>query len=415
MTGATRANVLTHLFLARGRAHPEVSSHTRDRSDCLGGRVGRACDRVRTSSSNAPPDQALFLPPQQLYSTQRTPRSDPALAVIVPYFQNEAEILRRCLASIFDQKLNSKIWIHVIIVDDASPWPAKEELRDVQIPEHITVKIITRDNGGPGAARNTGLDYVPGETDFIAFIDSDDTWRVDHIQRALDALGSFNDLYFTDHLQWEGFSNQNRREFGARVGRSSTFRPHARVAGVWICANADIIRYAVQEVVAHTSTIVYRKSKLAKCRFDEELWYAEDDLFFLDLLFSSTHACVSTESEVSLGLGVNIFFSSWSWDSENNLKRCCHQLVFYTKVRRRPNASRELNETVRRAIRSHRPVVVFFIVRQLLKGRKVPLGVFVSLVRHDPQFITTFPANIVRAAARWVTGKFQGNPAFHQK
>jgi succinoglycan biosynthesis protein ExoW len=410
-----RANELTHLFLAGGTAQPEVSSPIRDRSDCLGSRFGRACDRVRTSSSSTPPDQAPFLPPQKLHSTQRTSRSDPVLAVIVPYFQHEAKILARCLVSIFDQKLNPTILIHVIIVDDASPWPAKEELQDVQIPEHITVEIITRDNGGPGAARNTGLDYVPGETGFIAFIDSDDTWRVDHIQRALDALGTCNNLYFTDHVQWEGFSNRDKREFGPLVGRSSTFRPHARVAGVWICANADIIRYAVQEVVAHTSTIVYRKSKFSACRFDEELWYAEDDLFFLDLLFSSTYACVSTESEVSLGLGVNIFFSSWSWDSENNLKRCCHQLVFYTKVRRRPRASRELNETVKHAIRSHRPVVVFFIVRQLLKGRRVSLAVFVSLVRHDPQFIATFPANIVRAAAHWVTGKIQGNPAFHQR
>jgi succinoglycan biosynthesis protein ExoW len=389
-----RKTLFSDLLLARAGAQPDVSSRIQNRSDLPDLRpFHRAC--VSGLSSN-----------------EQSPQLAPILAVIVPYFQRKADILRRCLISIFDQQLRSAISIHVIVVDDTSPWPAKEELRDVYVPEHITVEIISRNNGGPSAARNTGLDSVPAGTEFIAFIDSDDTWRVDHIQRALDSLGSCNDLYFSDYLRWEGFTNLNKTKFGALVGDSSIFRHHAGVVSVLICPNAYIIPYAIQEAVAHTSTIVYRKRALSMCRFDEELSYAEDDLFLLDLLLSSTYACISTESEASLGLGVNIFYGSWSWDSENNLKRCCDQLIFYTKAKRRLLFNREHDEMVRYAIRSYRPAVVFFMLRQLLKGRKVPCRMFVSLARQDPQFLVAFPTNIMLVVAQWIIGKLRGKEAF---
>jgi succinoglycan biosynthesis protein ExoW len=406
------ANLFAHRLAA-------LSAHNgaRYRSDQLGhdSQVGHPHGGVRVSTSRLADQPATEF--QLDNSTQKVPESPLKVAIIVPYFQREAGILRRCLAAIFAQKLNPRVGLHVIVVDDSSPRPADEELRDIQIPERVTVVVVMRSNGGPAAARNSGLDHVSRGTDFVAFIDSDDTWRDDHIQRAVDALGTSNDLYVSDHVQWEGFSNLEMREFGAfvRTGQSSSLRPLAAVKGVWICPSTDIIPYAVKEVVAHTSSIVYRTSKLATCRFDEELWYGEDDLFLVDLLLFSTYTCVSAETEVSLGLGVNIFFSSISWDNENNLKRCCNQLILYKKVRRRNQISSELNETIKQIIRNHRPVLTFFIVRQFLKGKGVPLSSLVSLLQHDPQFFAMFPVNIVRATAQWVSGKLQGNPAFHQK
>jgi succinoglycan biosynthesis protein ExoW len=348
---------------------------------------------------------------------QQVPRTPHRLAIIIPYYQRQAGILRRCLASIFAQKLNSLIEIQVVVVDDASPWSAKEELRDLQIPEQMRVDVITRENGGPGAARNSGLDHASRGADFIAFIDSDDTWKADHVQRAVDALGGSHDLYFADYLQWEGLRNFDTRKFGVfmRMGRSSSRQPLATVKDVWLCSNIDIIPYAVKESVAHTSSIVYRTSAFSTCQFDEELWYGEDDLFVLDLLFSSVQSCISTNVEVELGLGENIFFDSWSWDSENNVRRCYYQFLTYKKIQRRYPLSFELNEEVVRIIRTWRPVLTFFIMRQLLKGRGVSPSLLLSLVREDPLFVAAFPLNVVRAAGQWAVGKLRGIPAFHQK
>jgi succinoglycan biosynthesis protein ExoW len=385
----------------------------------MGGGKSERCapplGRILASTSRVPlGDQAPIAETQLGNSTQQVLESAPRLAIIVPYFQREAGILCRCLASIFAQKVNPKMGLHIIIVDDTSPWPAREELRAIQIPEQMAVAVIMRNNGGPGAARNTGLDHVPLGTDFIAFIDSDDTWREDHVQRAIDALGNSNDLYFADHLQWGGFSYFDTKEFGAfvKVGQSSTALALTKVNEVIVCSSAVIIPYAVREFIAHTSTIVYRAGSLSKCRFIGELRWGEDDIFLLDLLFASTQACISTEIEVELGFGENIFLGSWSWDDDNNLKRFHDQFIAQKEIRRRYQLSPELYEIVTQRIRSWRPALTFFIVRQLLKGKGLSVELLLSLLRQDPLFFPVFPLNVIRAAVEWAFGKLQGNPAF---
>jgi hypothetical protein len=129
------------------------------------------------------------------------------------------------------------------------------------------------------------------------------------------ALGDCNDLYFADHLQWAGFSYLKTKDLRTLLGCSSILLPHPTVKSVWCCHNSALIPSAVNEFIAHISSIVYRQSTLSTCRFDEELrWAGEDDLFLLELLFASTYTCISGETEVELGLGENIFCRSWSWD-----------------------------------------------------------------------------------------------------
>jgi cellulose synthase/poly-beta-1,6-N-acetylglucosamine synthase-like glycosyltransferase len=220
----------------------ELSAHNgaRHRSDQLGNdsQVGHPDRGVQVSTSRLTDQLATEF--QLNNMTQQVPGSPLEVAIIVPYFQREAGILRRCLAAIFAQKLNPRVGLHVIVVDDSSPRPADEELH-IKIPERVTVVVVMRSNGGPAAARNSGLDHVPRGTDFVAFIDSDDTWRDDHIQRAVDALGTSNDLYFSDHLQWGGFSYLDSKDFGAfaKTGQSSSLRPLASVQGVLTVSGAD--------------------------------------------------------------------------------------------------------------------------------------------------------------------------------
>jgi succinoglycan biosynthesis protein ExoW len=334
------------------------------------------------------------------------------LAIIVPYHQGKAGILSRCLASIFAQKVDrEEVALHVIIVDDASPWPAEDELRAIQVPEHVTIEVVTRNNGGPGAARNSGIDRVFDGTDFIAFIDSDDTWKDDHVRRAINALGNTYDVYVADNLQWEGFGYLDGTDFGTSL-KTGQWGTHAAVKEVWICSNVDVIPYAVKQFIAHMSSVVYRRSKLSTCRFDEEQRWGEDDLFILDLLFSSSQTCVSTKTEVELGLGDNIFLNSWSWDSDDNLRRFYDQFLAQIKIRRRYDLSSELDEIVKRRIRSWRPGLTFFMARQLFKQRTVPFSLVRSLLREDPMFFVLLPINAPRAVIEWAFGKIQGAPAF---
>ena len=89
------------------------------------------------------------------------------ISIIVPVY-NAANYLPRCLDSIFGQDYPD---YEVIVVDDGSTDDSPAICRRYA-EQHPSMQLIVRSNGGPSAARNTGLQAAQG--DWIAFIDSDD-------------------------------------------------------------------------------------------------------------------------------------------------------------------------------------------------------------------------------------------------
>ncbi|HEY3749240.1 MAG TPA: mycofactocin biosynthesis glycosyltransferase MftF [Pseudonocardiaceae bacterium] len=83
----------------------------------------------------------------------------PDVTVVVPV-RDRAPMLARCLAAVGRGTA-------VVVVDDGSTDPAA--VADV-VAEHGAT-LVRRANGGPAAARNTGLDHV--STELVAFLDSD--------------------------------------------------------------------------------------------------------------------------------------------------------------------------------------------------------------------------------------------------
>lgn len=94
----------------------------------------------------------------------------PAISVIIPVFNVEEYILR-CIKSVLSQTYTN---YEVLIIDDVSPCRSISLIKEYfnnRLPNNI--KIIRRnENGGLGAARNTGIEAAKG--DFILFLDSDD-------------------------------------------------------------------------------------------------------------------------------------------------------------------------------------------------------------------------------------------------
>ncbi len=123
----------------------------------------------------------------------------PVVTVIIPYYQRKPGILRRALTSILRQELPANVDVNVIVVDDGSPLPAKDETEGLLFTPPFNLEIFTQVNSGVAAARNAGLKYAGANTDFIAFLDSDDTWDSRHIAYALESFGNGCDLYFTDN------------------------------------------------------------------------------------------------------------------------------------------------------------------------------------------------------------------------
>ena len=89
------------------------------------------------------------------------------LSIIIPVYKTE-KYLDRCIESILMQKVDD---IEIILVDDGSP-DKSGEMCDKWALRDNHIRVIHKQNGGPGSARNMALDIAQGT--YVTFIDSDD-------------------------------------------------------------------------------------------------------------------------------------------------------------------------------------------------------------------------------------------------
>ena len=91
------------------------------------------------------------------------------ISIIVPVY-NVARWLARCLDSLLSQGLDQNEY-EIILVDDGSTDDSPAILARYAA-EHPQIRVFKQENGGPGMARNKGLELARGE--WIAFVDADD-------------------------------------------------------------------------------------------------------------------------------------------------------------------------------------------------------------------------------------------------
>lgn len=94
--------------------------------------------------------------------------SQPKLTVVIPAF-NVAPYIDECLDSVFSQEGCQEF--EVVVVDDGSTDGTGDALRR-RAELETRLNVITSQNGGPGHARNLGVETA--RSDIIIFLDSDD-------------------------------------------------------------------------------------------------------------------------------------------------------------------------------------------------------------------------------------------------
>ena len=104
----------------------------------------------------------------------------PRVSVIVPTY-NRASSLPRAIDSALEQTIGD---LEVVVVDDGSTDHTASVLADYDDPRVRPVVHAT--NRGANVARNTGIDHARGE--YVAFLDSDDEWHREKLERQLEAL-----------------------------------------------------------------------------------------------------------------------------------------------------------------------------------------------------------------------------------
>jgi glycosyltransferase involved in cell wall biosynthesis len=116
------------------------------------------------------------------------------VSVIVPAY-NAGQLLPRALRSVCDQRLRD---IEIVVVDDASQDQTPEIAQSIASADP-RVRVIRRaTNGGPSAARNTGLDVARGT--WIALLDADDLYLPQRLTILTDAARSADCDLVADNL-----------------------------------------------------------------------------------------------------------------------------------------------------------------------------------------------------------------------
>lgn len=107
-------------------------------------------------------------------------QSEKMISVIVTAYNIE-EFLPRCLDSLLAQTYKP---LEIILVDDGSE-DNTPLICDRYEESHENIKVLHRENGGPSAARNSGLVLASGE--YIGYVDGDDYVEPEMYQQMLNA------------------------------------------------------------------------------------------------------------------------------------------------------------------------------------------------------------------------------------
>ena len=124
----------------------------------------------------------------------------PVIDIIIPNF-NKAKYLDECLNSIISQTY--KNW-KIYLVDDNSDDNSSDILKKYEKFDNIEIFYLN-ENLGPAYARNYGIEKSSNE--FVAFMDSDDTWPKDKLETQIKSMIK-NNYQFT-YTDFHIFFNDN--------------------------------------------------------------------------------------------------------------------------------------------------------------------------------------------------------------
>lgn len=308
------------------------------------------------------------------------------VGIVIPFYQRSAGILSRALTSIRNQNLPPDVELEVIVVDDQSPVSAAAEVSSFSNSEKIGWNFIRQSNAGPGAARNSGIEWLADKgVRYVAFLDSDDEWRPDHLSNAVTALERGGDFYFSDHSRSGHYYSHFREDEKA----SATLEGMKDVSADLLDGNTRIFAFGqmkvpmIESYLAQTSTVVLRYEFLDQARFDPELRYSgEDYMLWIELVLKEPRVCVSDEVEVFCGSGINMYCSSLDWDSDNILTLLSSQIIFYGKLIRLPLGP-ALQEAKRKFQQVRRLYAYLLFKRLVLRRLPAQTGLR-HILRRDP-------------------------------
>lgn len=180
------------------------------------------------------------------------------ITVVIPAY-NAAEFIADCLASVASQTFTD---FDVVVVDDGSTDETARIAHSILLSRKFrSMRILSKPNGGVSSARNAGVLAAEGE--WVAFLDSDDTWHPEKLRKQVDFLKENPSVDFV------GCNRNDEEPYFIFRGRSNVLIPEWKL---------------YLKMYPQTSTALIKKSLLLDAGlYDESMRYAEDGDLWLRL------------------------------------------------------------------------------------------------------------------------------------
>ncbi|MEO5589178.1 MAG: glycosyltransferase family A protein [Gemmatimonadaceae bacterium] len=187
--------------------------------------------------------------------------TQPQATVIITTY-NYARFVGEAVASVVAQTFDD---IQILVIDDGSTDDTPAVLAAIDDPRLEVVRTL---NQGIGASRNEGLSRVKGE--FVAFLDADDRWLPDKLQRQVAVMRSEPGVVacFTNFVRFndQGVFPVDQFTFFPELQQIPT-QPTRDGGGFRLTGNAFSTLVAFQEIPAWVQTILFRSSAVRDLRF----------------------------------------------------------------------------------------------------------------------------------------------------
>lgn len=198
------------------------------------------------------------------------------ISVIIPVYMT-AQYLRRCVDSFLAQTYQE---FELILVDDGSPDNAGA-ICDEYAEKDRRIVALHRENGGPSAARNTGIEWVlsTSNSTWILFADSDDWVHPKMLENLLNAnLNNGTRISICSFMR----ATDEETLFPAHNGKVSIVSPEQ------YCLEYGLLANAAWSKLYHKSCFAQKRFPMGK--FHEDMYVVPHVLFAEDRLSLLTDA-----------------------------------------------------------------------------------------------------------------------------
>jgi glycosyltransferase involved in cell wall biosynthesis len=253
------------------------------------------------------------------------------VSVVVPVY-NRGDLLRQALASVASQSWRP---IEAVVVDDGSV----EDIGAIVAEFPGVARMVRQDNSGVTAARNRGLQEARGE--FIAFLDSDDTWdpakisaQVALLRARPDAVMAWTDMRAVDESGAVRSARYLRTYYGSSYKRLDIERvlPLIGRLGALAPGCPEATRNALVRVgnifddmlygnLVHTSTVLVRRTRVvAGGGFDPTLARTGEDYEFhwRSCFFGPVALIEEPLISYRIGAGDQLSSAKWAYERARN-------------------------------------------------------------------------------------------------